>query len=249
METIELLTKAGLGAPDARTYLALYRLQEAQSGRLAREANVPTSKVYAILEHLIDQGLVSVRLQNNIKVFQAAPPEALSALIEAKERALAEEKVQLVQAVSHIKQTKVLDAPYSRYKYFEGMNGIKSLWNEVAEKMHDDTLLIHTGTHESYAPLFGFYSEFHKQRVQKRIPAKILFSIGDTELATQRKKLPLTEVRFDSIGTLSEVSVVNDMVVIQHLGKEPHGFLIQDQIFADTFKEIFGKIWARAKER
>ena len=36
---------------------------------------------------------------------------------------------------------------------------------------------------------------------------------------------------------------------IQHIqGKTPHGFLIKDKIFADTFREVFDNLWKDAKE-
>lgn len=248
MNIQELLIDIGLSAPEARTYLALYQLQEAQTGILAKSANVPTSKIYEILQKLTEKGLVSYGIQNNTKIFQAAPPEALATLIEKKETELKKQKEQIVQAIQQVKQTKPLDPPQSRYKYFEGINGIKSLWNEVAEHMHDDVLLIHTGRQESYEPLRGFYKEFHEKRINKKIPAKILFPTGDTSVSTERKNEPLATARYDSLGTLTELSVINDMAIIQHLGKNPHGFLIQDQEFADTFKEMFEKIWKQATD-
>lgn len=238
-----MLVDAGLSAPEARTYLALYEVQESQSGRLADAAAVPTSKIYAVLQQLAEKGLVSHRLQNNIKIFQAAPPDALVAIITAKEQELAAQKIRIAEAISRIKQRTPIEPPISHYKYYEGINGIKSLWNEIQERMHDDTLLIHTAKQESYASLAGFYAEFHKHRVKKKIHARILFPGDDAGVAAQRKQLPLTEVRYDNLRTFSEFSVINDMVAIQHLGKKPHAFLIRDQIFADTFKELFEKVW------
>lgn len=247
MNIQELLTNAGLGVPEARLYLALYKLQEAQTGVLAKVARVPTSKIYEILEKLTGKGLVSYRVQNNVKIFQAAPPEALATLIEKKERELAEQKELIVNAIVQIKQTKPIIQPQSNYKYFEGVSGIKSLWTEVAQNMHDDTLRIHTGRQESYQQLAGFYSEFHAKRTRKKIPAKIIFPKGDTQVSILREKEPQTQVRYDDLRTLTEISVINAMVIIQRLGKNPHGFLIQDEEFANTFKEMFEKIWKQAQ--
>lgn len=242
-----MLMEAGLGAPEARTYLALYSLQEAQTGKLAEAANVHTSKIYEILERLIDKGLASYRIQNNIKVFQAAPPEALAILIEEKEHTLAKQKKKLIRAINAIKQTTSLDHPQSRYKYFEGINGIKSLWNEVADRMHNDTLHVYTGSQESYQPLVEFYTKIHEVLLQKKMPVKMLFPLTDTKLAKRRRKLHLTEIRHTHMKSQAEISVVNDFVIIQHLGREPHGFLIEDAIFAETFKEIHKKLWMNAQ--
>lgn len=248
MNINHLLIEAGLSSPEARTYITLYQLQESQSGMLAEQANVHLSKIYSVLEKLIGKGLVSYRIQNNIKIFQAAPPEALAQLIEKKEEELIAQKKQIITAISQLKQTKPLNPPQSRYKYYDGINGVKTLWNEVANKMNKDELLIYTGKEESNHKLAAIYEEFHNKRVKKEINLKIIHPIKDKNKLPKRRSLPRTEIRFDAQNTLCEIGVINDMVVLDHVGKNPHGFLIVDKEFAATFKELFYKLYKQAKK-
>ena len=78
IEIEEILSKVGLTGQEARAYLALLELQQAQTGPLCKFTKIASSNIYAILDSLMQKGLVSYRVQNNIKVFMPAPPDTLN---------------------------------------------------------------------------------------------------------------------------------------------------------------------------
>ena len=84
----EILSKIGLTNQEARTYLALLKLQEAQTGALCKDVNIASSNIYKILDSLMKKGLVSYRVQNNIKIFMPAHPETLNELFLEKQKRL-----------------------------------------------------------------------------------------------------------------------------------------------------------------
>ena len=74
----EILTKVGLTSQESRTYLALLRIQESQTGGICKNTGIASSNIYNILDSLIKKGLVGYRVQNNIKIFMPASPETLN---------------------------------------------------------------------------------------------------------------------------------------------------------------------------
>lgn len=244
-----ILTKIGLTSQESRVYLALLELQQAQTGNLCKTTDIASSHIYKILDSLIKKGLISYRLQNNIKVFMPAPPETLDELFLEKQKKLEQERKEIKQLISNLKKREIKEEPQSNYKYFEGLTGIKALWHEVNKKMSPDYIIrCYTGRKRSYERFIGFYSEHHKLRKQKKIQERLIFPKEDIELANKRKN-KFTEIRFTDLKNDTEWGVIKDMVYIQYItGKIPRGFLIKDQTFAKTFEGVFDKLWKIAKK-
>lgn len=245
----ELSRTTGLTLQETRAYLALYRLEETRTGPLCDASGIPSSRIYHVLGSLCRKGLAGYRLKNNTRVYAAAPPESLNELLDDRRRRLEDERGKLKTLIPQISKTRMREEPLSEHRYFEGTSGVKSLWHELAGLLRPgQTLLVHTGRAESYAPLDGFYREWHRIRVAKRVNARMIFPKTDTSIAPQRDMMPLTEVRTMPIDALGEWTVIGDLVIMQHLSKDrPRAFLINDKEFAGMMRETFERIWTIAE--
>lgn len=248
MELQNTLQKLGLNLQEIRVYIGLLEMNESATGKLCKHTNITSSNIYFLLENLIKKGLASYRLQNNTKIFMPAPPEALEELFLEKQRELEEERIQVREAVLSLKKVQLTEKPQSNYKYYEGMNGIKSIWKEINEHMNENmTLKIYTARKQSYERLVGFYNEHHALRKQKKVKEWIIFPMDDKELAARRKDKH-TMVRFLPLTNNAEWGIVDNKFFLQYItGKIPRGFLIEDKIFAKTMEEVFDKLWDEAK--
>lgn len=244
----EILGKIGLTTQESRVYLALLELQEAKTGHLCAFTKIASSNIYKILESLMKKGLVSYRIQNNVKVFMPAPPDALNELFIEKQRTLEDERKQISEVISKLKKRPLSKEPYSNYKYYEGMAGVKSLWHEINTIMRNDYVIrCYTAKKESYARLLGFYNEHHKLRKKQGIKEHLIFPKEDIELAKTRRN-KVTEIRFMDLENDTEWGVVKDRLYIQYItGKQPRAFLIKDETFAKTFEQVFDQLWEQAK--
>ena len=65
---VEILKNIGLTEGEAKTYLALSSLGTSTVGNIISEADVSASKVYQILERLMQKGLVSMVVKEGKKV-------------------------------------------------------------------------------------------------------------------------------------------------------------------------------------
>ena len=92
---IEKLQNIGLTQNESRVYLFLLEYQEAKTGIICSKLNIANSHIYRILEKLLDKGLVSYKINNNIKIFQAVNPSNLYELFREKEEQLEKEKQDL----------------------------------------------------------------------------------------------------------------------------------------------------------
>lgn len=246
--SIESLKTAGLGEKEAIVYLDLLQNGESQTGKLCERTRIPSSYIYGILNSLLEKGLVSYKLVNNIKVFHAANPEALKHLLEEREKRMQEEKTELLRFIS---QLKTIQPPSKRpgdFKYFHGIRGIKSLYSEIIHSWKKgDEYCIASAPLESFRKLEAFFiEEVHRKRIRDGVRLRILINRNSEKWGLRRAKMPLTEVRFLDIDTKTEYGVLNEYFFLITYAEEPYGLLIRDKSFADTYKVFFNLLWKQA---
>jgi len=85
-EIVETLREFGMNDYEARTYSTLVFLGPSKAGEISRESNVPQSKIYEVLDLLVDRQLVEV-LEGRPKEYKAVNPEsALENLVRGEEK-------------------------------------------------------------------------------------------------------------------------------------------------------------------
>ena len=81
----EKLTHAGLTGNESKTYLQLLKSNELTANELSKIISTDRTLTYAILNRLIEKGLVSYKTKQNKKFFKAEKPENLLNPIKKKE--------------------------------------------------------------------------------------------------------------------------------------------------------------------
>ena len=249
---INSLEKIGLTKPEARIYLALIELKESQTGTLCKKSKIASSNLYPILDSLIKKGFATYRIQNNIKVFMPSNPEIIKNIFMQKQKEIVEEGKEIENLVSSLKNIQSEKDSFSKYKYFEGISGVHSIWVGLTEEIKNlpknETILMYTGVRKAYESMLGLYEEFHRIRLKNKIKYKIIYPLEETKVSKKRKK-QLAEVRFAKLENEAEWGVMGNKFFIQYITKKvPRGFLIEDEIFANTFKQVFNQVWKQAKK-
>jgi len=224
----------------------LLTLREARTGLLCKETKIASSNIYNILNSLIKKGLVSYKIKNNIKTFIPSNPEILNELFDEKQKNIEEEKEQIQELISKLKVKEVEEESQSNYRYYEGISGIKGMWYEINSTLNEKSEeLTYGAKREAFEKLVGFYDEHHKIRNKLKVKSKIICPYEFKSLGNKRENKN-TEVKFEKLDNEAEWGIIDDIVYIQYsITKNPRGFLIKDKIFAETFKEVFNKIWKK----
>ena len=174
----EILAKVGLTAQESRTYLALLRLKETQTGNLCKETGIASSNIYKVLDGLIKKGLVSYRVRNNVKVFLPSAPEVLNELFIERERKLGEERKEIYEVIKNLKKPEQETESYANYRYFEGIPGVKAMWYEITNYLSiidkSEVIKVYIQKKKAYEHLVGFYDEFHKVRKKSGVGYQFL---------------------------------------------------------------------------
>ena len=83
-ETHNLLEKLGLTEYEAKTLETLFKLKEAEAPTISRIAQVPKTRVYDVLEKLIQKNLI-MEISGRPKLYRAIEPQkAIESLLVGK---------------------------------------------------------------------------------------------------------------------------------------------------------------------
>jgi sugar-specific transcriptional regulator TrmB len=104
-EILQTLQSLGLNEYESKVYVTLSLLGPAKASEISKQSEVPRSKIYEVLESLIEKQMVEVS-QEKPKMFRAIAPEvAIKTMLNAKEE---EFSILKKKAKAIIKELKVL---------------------------------------------------------------------------------------------------------------------------------------------
>ena len=159
-----LLEKLGLTKGEIKVYLALNKLGESSIGHIGKESKVSKSKMYDILDKLIEKGLVGYITKEGTKYFMANDPHMILEYIEKKEDELGNTKKEVVAEV--LPQLMMQRASVSKKRVaemYEGLNGIKAIREELMLTFNAGaTLLVLGAPKVANVKWEGWFLDFHK---------------------------------------------------------------------------------------
>ena len=232
------LREFGLSENEIYVYVALLKIGESSVHAIAKNAELPRTTTYHLLESLLQKGIVSNIIKEKKKYFQATHPRTLPEIIEEKKRRVKESLPQLIALTETITEK-------PRVQLYEGIKGIRTILEDV---LTTKKIILHYGDITSLQKsLQHIFPQFIKKRTEKRIPIKIICKKEEAhdELLTTAKK-QYREFRFSSSNTTfpSSIFIYNDKVAILNLTRELYtGILIKNNDFMTTQKNMFESLW------
>lgn len=127
-------SKLGLEQEVANIYLALYAEGPQSISALARSSGVERTKIYRLIDRLLESNLVEIEPQAKRGIIKAAPIANLHILIAQKEQELKSLHNDL-GLIEQLLARNSLSNPSYRTQLYQGVPGIKQLrWNQTRSK-------------------------------------------------------------------------------------------------------------------
>ena len=86
------LEQIGFNKSEIKIYLGLLKIGPSSSGPIIKESKTANSKVYEVLEKLIQKGMVSHFMKENVKYYKATNPKMLLNYLEEKKLKIEKEE-------------------------------------------------------------------------------------------------------------------------------------------------------------
>lgn len=241
---ISELENVGLTQRQAKIYLALIELGSSSTGEIVKKSQVPSSKIYEVLEKLIEKGLVSKIIKNNRKLYQASEPESLLEMLDSK-------KSQLERIIPKLKEKKNSSKEESA-TLFQGKEGLKNALRKVLRILEkDEEYLVYIPDSEKLEEeyLKIFLNNLNLKRNEKGIKTKLLVHESQKEKVKKDypQKIKNQKLKFTKSSFPSRLGIFKNHVLIISGDKEISSILINSKETYESYRKFFENLWKKNK--
>jgi sugar-specific transcriptional regulator TrmB len=236
-----ILEEMGLTTSEAKIYLTLLEKGASLAGTISRNTGIHRRSVYDSIERLIQKGLVSYIKSNNRKYFEAVSPERLVEIHHKKED-------DIKTILPELKLLQQMSEGRKETLFFRGKAGLKSAFDDQLET--GEEICIWGATTKATDILQYYFPHFDKQRVKKKIKARIIFNESEQK-HSYVSSIPLAEVRFvpKEITSKTAVCIYSRNICIVAWKPDPVAILIREETISESFRNYFEFMWRFAKKQ
>lgn len=235
MDTAKL-EKIGLNLNEAKIYLALLELGQAQAGDISKKTQINRTTVYDSIERLIQNGLVTFVISANKKVFKPVAPKKLLEQVTEKESLIKEILPELEDLFIQFKEKEETDI-------YKGRKGIKSILDDILKCKE----YIAFGSSGKFLEIMQHdFIIFQKRKKELKINSRIILS--ESSRKTETVKAAYAEFRFvpDEFSAPTTTFIFNDKVAIIVWSETPVATLIKSKDVAKSYMNYFEMLWKTA---
>ena len=247
---IKILETAGFTNGEVRVYLSLLELGETTTGGIIKKSKITGSKVYEILDKLIEKGLVSYIIKEKTKYFQAASPKRLLDYIGKKEKEISQQRVEIEALLPSLESIQKAKQKIQSSQIFEGYEGIKTVFNLILESLqpNEEYFAFSIGDELNNNNVMLFLQNYHAKRIRKKIKVKIIATANEKHLFKNLLKLKDLQIKYHSNLVPLGVFIFKDYVATFTFKEKPTAFLIKSEQIANSYKDFFINLWNISKE-
>ncbi len=242
-----ILEEIGLTKGEISVYFALLEVGSSTVGPIIDKAKVSSSKVYDILERLIDKGLVSYINRENRKFFKAASPQRIKDYLQEKQKKIQEQEQEVEKILPELLLKQELSKKTQEVNIYEGFKGVKTAHEKTLQELKKGEEFYFMGASVlSSEKLKNYWQDYHSRREKKQIATKILFNADvDKKELDNRNSFNYCHARYMpfQISTPSWIEVFRDTTVLGVPSENPISVEIKNEQVADSFRAYFEALW------
>ena len=244
----KILEEIGLTDSEIKVYLALLELGSSKKGPIVKKAGITSSKIYEVIDKLIERGLASYVVKDKVKYFNAAPPSRIKDYLKEKEAKLKEQENELDKLLPSLELKQKLKEKKTDAEVYRGWRGMQTIYNDLLQslKRGEQYYIMGASRGLDTKKVKSFYTRFNEKSIKKKLKANIIFN------ENARGNVPNAEktgkVKYLDQTTPSEILVYKNKTAIVLLEKEPLIILIRGESIAKSFKAYFDVMWLVAKK-
>lgn len=245
------LMSIGLTRGEAKVYLALLRLGQTKTGKLASEAGVSSSKVYKILDRLERKGLVGHVIKQKVKHFTAVPPRRILDYMHERKQEF-ESKENVAKSLIPVLEAESKQIVFKdETSVYEGFKAIQNLYKSMLDELKKGELyyVIGAGYTTDLPGMKPFFQNYHSQRTKKKVKVMMLAN-GDVRGLLVPATQEYSEIRYLPQYLVTNISIIfyKDKAFIAVWAKHPKALLIQNPEIVQSFRAYFDAFWRVAKK-
>lgn len=243
---LRILEEIGLTPSETKVYLALLELGSTTTGKIVDKSGASSSKIYEILDKLMQKGLASYVIKSGTKYFEAAPPERIMDYLKEKEKSLQTQKKDLKNILPELELKRAISQYKSEVTIYKGMKGLETAFSEIFQvlKKGDTVYTFIAGSMDE--KLNQFFIKHYQQRAENGIKSETIFSESGRKYYESRKHIPAFKAKILPTSSPSPATIVvygNKVNIRIGDSDEVICVVIDNKNCAKSFKEQFDLLW------
>jgi len=245
------MTELGFSPEEAVLFCHLYERGTKTALQLSRELKLPRTRVYRILESLLEKGFLNELVEYNSRRFETASLKRFDHLLTQKQTELADLQRTIPFIKDQFNNLPQYTGPESKIVRYRGLTGVEQInWNST--KAHGTLHIFEQAQQlERWLPhskAERLREEFHANGVK----VKQILSVSEIPDYTQiTGHVDDTTSRYinPKIMALSSDLIIYDNVVASYSqsNSDIFGVELYDQFISSILKQMFMHFWQKAK--
>jgi len=234
------LEQFGLTEKEINVYLELLPQGTVTINTISKKLGYPRSTVYHLLGYLVNKGLVASIVKKGTTYYTATEPEKLKDQLVEKQKLIESILPQLKSMKSTVKEP-------SSVEIYEGFKGIHTILSDLVRVKQQ--LYYFGGYKRSLEVLKHLPNYVRSNRIEKGIPAKMIYDETDEPILHTKQYQKVSELRFYKGFENFPVMIFiygNKVSMFSHK-TDLVGIIIKNKDFAEAMKMVFEMYWQVAK--
>ncbi len=245
-ELFETLRNIGLTEGESKVYLALLSVGSSTVGPIIEKSGVSASKVYMILDRLINKGLVGMIVKDKNKVFTAASPDKLLEYLDEEKEKIERNKKNAEKILPMLKLKKDSSSKLPPVELSKGMNGCEAFYDEIYDSMKEGDEYIATSGKRISFRMQNYWFKQSKFLTEKNIPQflayedQVWFEKDPNIHRRKERKNYYPKVLGEKYKELPTIIIIGEKAVISDIGDDGKIFtlLIRNKNMANSLKKL-----------
>ena len=245
MEYHRILRKIGLTEGEIKVYFSLAEIGSTTVGSIIDKSGISSSKVYIILEKLIQKGLAGYVMKEKTKYFQVTDPSRLIDYLEKEEDKLHNSKIELKDLVESLQKKKSQNRTNEEAIIYRGIRGIKSAWNEAINILKKgDTYYFFSFGYGTDPYLQQFFKNMSLELKERGINIRGIANLKEKKLYHDYYRKLGYKMKYTSLRLPSDLSIIGNFVITLVWDKnEPVVYMIKSDVLAKSYKDFMEDLW------
>ncbi|MDO8480271.1 MAG: helix-turn-helix domain-containing protein, partial [Nanoarchaeota archaeon] len=239
-----LLEDIGLTKSEVSVYLALLDLGSSSTGKIVDKSQASSSKIYEILDRLLQKGLVSFVVKEGVKHFEAATPDRILDYVEEREKEMQAQKESLKQIIPELKLKQTLAKHKSEATIYKGLKGIQTAFYAALNLMKSGDEYVVMGIPPRSEDVNRFFIKFEKERARRKVHRRAIFTEaarGDPQ--AQPENTFYSEVKYTPEINPTAINIFKDRVLIFPETQDVFLISIDSKEVAESLRLQFEMWW------
>lgn len=243
MET-EILEDIGLTGAEIKVFLSLIELGSSTAGKVVERSGLHNAVVHRAFHSLAEKGLLTYVLKGKIKEYQPIDPKLLLGFLDEK-------KERIAKLIPELEAKRALARNKPQATIYQGARGVKELLSLLIDTECAEYCSYGGPQRSDEALGRYFWERFHRTRVERNIPARLLFVPSLEWWGKELAKFARTEVGITkrALEGITETCICGDKVGIIVYLEKPFGFLIHEPEAARSYGKFFDILWGQMVRR